>query len=140
MTSAGKYEKCESTEVVITQPATTVIQVTSTNNPLYPRGTPREWSSTLCSCFDDVPICLCGLFLAPCHQCYIATEMNESCCVPCCVPGSMIAMRTQVRGRHNIQGSIMGDCVVTVCPCVEPFSQCQLAREVKNIKAGKVQA
>ncbi|XP_041466946.1 cornifelin-like [Lytechinus variegatus] len=136
---ATQYQKCETREVVITQPGSTVVQVTSTvTNPLMPRGNPRDWHTGICSCFEDIPTCLLGLFLGPCHQCCIATDMGENCCVPCCVPNSLITMRTQIRGRHNIQGTILTDCCLSTF--LEPCAQCQLAREVKAIKAGKAQA
>ncbi|XP_072182402.1 cornifelin homolog [Diadema setosum] len=119
----------------ILAPGQTVIQVTSqTMNPLMPRGVPRPWSTDLFACCDDMTICLCATFL-PCYDCVLATDMNESCCVPFCIPGAPIAMRAQIRARHNIEGNLMSDCAAMMC--CGPCTMCQLGREVQGIKAGK---
>ncbi|XP_071496580.1 cornifelin-like [Diadema antillarum] len=127
-----------SAPVVVQQPTTTtVVHMTTISNPLHPRGVPRDWSSGLFECFNDVPGCLLGLFCGTCYQCCVAQDMGENCCVPICVPGALVAMRAQVRGRHNIQGTLMDDCCMTwLCG---PCALCQLSREVKGIKSGNVQ-
>ncbi|XP_041466948.1 cornifelin-like [Lytechinus variegatus] len=109
-----------------------------TVNPLMPRGVPRAWSSGLLQCFDDIPSCLIGFFFHPCHQCCIASDMGESCCVPMCLPGPLISMRALHRGRHNVQGSLLNDCCTSIfCGWC---AGCQLAREVQGIKSGRIQA
>ncbi|XP_059154772.1 placenta-specific gene 8 protein-like [Physella acuta] len=96
---------------------------------------PREWGTGLCQCFDDCVICMCGTFCLVCLSMKTASEMDESMCVPCCVPGGGVAMRVKIRTQENIYGSICNDCLLeTFCG---PCSQCQLAREVKHIRQGR---
>ncbi|XP_046354013.1 cornifelin homolog A-like [Haliotis rufescens] len=90
----------------------------------------RKWSSKLCGCFEDVGTCLCGTFLGPCFMCQIASKMGENCCVPMCVPNAIITMRTALRERHNIEGSIMSDCCTSTF--LGSLVACQLARELKH--------
>ncbi|XP_071480761.1 cornifelin-like [Diadema antillarum] len=127
------------TTVVMQQPvAGQVIQMTTTSNPLMPRGVPRDWSTSLFDCFSDIPVCLLGFFFEPCHLCCVATDMNENCCTAVCLPAPLLSMRALHRGRHNVQGTLMNDCCTsTFCG---PCAQCQLHREVKGIKDGRVQA
>lgn len=49
---------------------------------------------------------LCTIFV-PCYPCMLASEMNESCCVPMCIPNAGISMRAVVRSRHNISVSYL---------------------------------
>ncbi|KAK7478642.1 hypothetical protein BaRGS_00030105, partial [Batillaria attramentaria] len=92
----------------------------------------RMWSSGTFACFDDMGSCLlgaiCPIILA--HR--LAGDLGESACVPCCVPGALITMRTKLRTMQNIQGSIMDDCIMAQCcgPCI----LCQMVREMDYIK------
>ncbi|XP_072017936.1 placenta-specific gene 8 protein-like isoform X2 [Amphiura filiformis] len=91
--------------VVSSQPVTmTVID----GNVNLPRGVPRDWSTPLCGCFEDIPGCLLGLFCSPCHLACLASDMGEPCCTACCA--GLLAMRSHFRGKHNIQGSLINDC------------------------------
>ncbi|KAK7097939.1 placenta-specific gene 8 protein-like [Littorina saxatilis] len=92
---------------------------------------PRDWTSSLCSCCDDMGSCILGAFCPCILACQITSDMGESSCVPCCVPGWLIVLRSKLRTQHNIQGTVMDDCCVTVCcgNCV----MCQMARELKYI-------
>ncbi|XP_038647615.1 placenta associated 8, tandem duplicate 2 [Scyliorhinus canicula] len=85
----------------------------------------REWSTGLCSCFSDCGICLCGTFCTLCLGCQIAGSMNE-----CCLCGTSMAMRTLVRTKYNISGSLCDDfCASMWClPC----SLCQIKREINH--------
>uniref|UniRef100_K1RF92 Cornifelin n=1 Tax=Magallana gigas TaxID=29159 RepID=K1RF92_MAGGI len=73
----------------------------------------------------------CGVYWCGngCYPCYLSSKLNESCCLPCCLPANswLIALRVKMRAENNIQGSIMDDCCcVCCCPlCV----MCQLSRE-----------
>ncbi|XP_046553656.1 cornifelin homolog [Haliotis rubra] len=90
----------------------------------------RDWSSGLFGCFDDIGTCLCGTFCSLCLECQVAMKMGEHCCVPVCVPGAIITMRTGMRERHHIHGGMLNDC------CMSSFCGacvlCQLARELKH--------
>ncbi|XP_041466951.1 cornifelin homolog [Lytechinus variegatus] len=131
----GQQTVINQTAVTVQPAAQTVIQVTQvTGNPMMPRGPPRDWTTDMCRCCDDMTICLCATFV-PCYPCMLAADMDESCCVPMCIPSALISMRAVVRSRHNITGNLMNDCVcMTFCGyCVT----CQLGREVQMIKNGR---
>lgn len=94
------------------------------------RPPPRGWSSGICGCFEDMSSC-CGVYWcgAGCYPCYLSAKLNESCCLPCCLPANswLIALRVKMRAENNINGSIMEDCCC-VC-CCAPLVMCQLSRE-----------
>ncbi|XP_059146222.1 placenta-specific gene 8 protein-like [Physella acuta] len=104
------------------------------NQQVQPQGQQQQrmWSSGICDCFNDCEICCKGYFCYPCLECQVATDMGESCCLPCCVPGWQIVLRTMMRTQRNIKGSVMDDCCI-VC-CCPALSLCQLAREIKDMR------
>ncbi|KAK7091544.1 cornifelin homolog B-like [Littorina saxatilis] len=106
--------------------------VTSQPQPLGMPTNQRMWSSGTFGCFDDFGSCLLGTICPIILGMRVAGDLGESACVPCCVPGASIVMRTKIRTQHNIQGSIMDDCLMTwCCPhCI----MCQMAREMDYIK------
>uniref|UniRef100_A0A4W3HR91 Uncharacterized protein n=1 Tax=Callorhinchus milii TaxID=7868 RepID=A0A4W3HR91_CALMI len=75
--------------------------------------------------------CLCGLFCPFCLGCEIAGAMGECCCC-----GTSVAMRTLIRTKYNIQGSICNDHCIHEC-CLM-CSLCQMKREI-NYQHSKVQ-
>ncbi|CAG5118311.1 unnamed protein product [Candidula unifasciata] len=92
----------------------------------------RDWSTGLCNCCDDVGICLCGLFCSCCLAMQVSSDMDETMCLPWCVPYYLMALRVKMRAQERIQGSICNDCLVqTYCGTC---ALCQLAREVKMVK------
>lgn len=97
------------------------------------RNLPNNWSTGLCECCSDMNVCMMALCCYACLECKTATDLNESCCVPYCVPGWQIVLRTKVRTQRNISGSVMNDCCIVLCCPV--LSLCQLAREAKVVKA-----
>lgn len=133
-----QYKAVDHTTVVMQQPvaSNTTVVINTAPNPMMPRGVPRDWTTGLCGCFEDVGVCLCEVFV-PCHVCMVSSEMGEGGCMPCCVPLPWMVMRSHARGKHNIQGSLLNDCCVsTFCA---PCSHCQIAREIKMIKKGQAQ-
>ncbi|GFS05194.1 placenta-specific gene 8 protein [Elysia marginata] len=98
--------------------------------PGGPGGPQRDWDSGIFDCFEDFGICLCGTFCGLCLLCQVSSDMGESVCVPCCVSNPLGVLRVKWRTQHNIQGSVMGDCV-DIC-CCGYCVLCQLAREVKT--------
>lgn len=46
---------------------------------------------------------LLGWFCLECYTCHLSMKMGESCCVPVCVPGGVIALRTKLRTEQGIQ-------------------------------------
>lgn len=93
-----------------------------------PEGLNR-WSSDLFGCLDDIEVCLCGTFCPCIHCCMLADTMGECFCVPY-LPGARAAMRTSLRHRYNIQGTIASDAIVSWC-CLQ-CALCQMARELKS--------
>uniref|UniRef100_A0A3B3IGP5 PLAC8 like 1 n=1 Tax=Oryzias latipes TaxID=8090 RepID=A0A3B3IGP5_ORYLA len=61
-----------------------------------------EWSTGLCSCFNDCLICALGFFCPAGLSCYTAHKYGENFCLGC-VPGGMTAMRTHMRLTYGIQ-------------------------------------
>ncbi|XP_072050619.1 cornifelin homolog A-like [Amphiura filiformis] len=95
----------------------------------------REWNTNICACFDDIPSCLLSFLCGPFYQCHLASRMGENCCVPYCVQGGVIAMRTKIRTENHIQGSICGDCCTLMC--CGPCAVAQLKREMDYVHGVK---
>ncbi|KAK3551615.1 hypothetical protein QTP70_019825 [Hemibagrus guttatus] len=109
------------TEVVSTQPQVTVTSYAVSTGS-------SDWSSTLCDCCDDCGICLCGAFIPCILGCKVAQDHGDSCCLPF-LPGAMIALRTSIRDKYRINGSICDDWLVMACCPL--CGICQMAREQK---------
>lgn len=116
---------------------TTTIITTQPAGIVAPTGkTPaREWSTGLCSCFDDLPSCLAAFCCPNLMECWIASTADECICLPMVFPGSTVAIRTKVRAEHNIRGSIFNDCLLyALCPCC---TMAQTKRELDYIRQGR---
>ncbi|XP_063108908.1 cornifelin isoform X2 [Cavia porcellus] len=87
-----------------------------------------DWHTGLTDCCNDMPVCLCGTFAPLCLACRISDDFGECCCAPY-LPGGLHSLRTGMRERYNIQGSVGHDwAALTFClPC----ALCQMARELK---------
>lgn len=110
----------QQTTVVLQQPQTGGLNL----------GPKQNWTTGLCGCFEDCGTCCIGYFCPLFLGCQAATTLDESCCVPCCLYGGTIAMRTKLRTLYNIQGSICCDwCVMTHCG---QLALCQMVREMRN--------
>ncbi|XP_069041349.1 cornifelin homolog isoform X2 [Lepisosteus oculatus] len=109
------------TEVINSQPQVTVTSYTVSR-------TTSDWSSNICDCCGDCGICLCGTFLPCILACQVAQDQGESCCLPF-LPGALIALRTSMRDKYSIEGSICDDWVVMMC--CSHCGLCQMAREQK---------
>lgn len=123
-TMQQSMQQQNTTVVVVNQPT-----AGQSNGKLLisPVGT-REWSSGLCSCFDDVGVCLCVLCCTCCVEKDIAEALRECACVTCYVPGGTINLRTKTRTIGGIRGSICNDCMVIAC-CYQ-CALCQMKREL----------
>ncbi|XP_032833113.1 cornifelin isoform X2 [Petromyzon marinus] len=89
----------------------------------------EKWNSGLCDCCDDMGICCCGLFCMPCLECRVASDYGECCCLPL-LPGTSFSIRTGIRERHHIEGTVCRDWVHLAC-CFS-CALCQTARELKH--------
>ncbi|XP_028406727.1 placenta-specific gene 8 protein-like [Dendronephthya gigantea] len=87
------------------------------------------WSSGLCKCFSDMKSCCLGFFCSPILACKLSGKMGECCCAGCIGPA---ALRTKHRMKHDIQGSVCNDSLVSCLPCLLPCALCQLARDLKT--------
>ncbi|XP_075705653.1 cornifelin homolog [Rhinoderma darwinii] len=103
---------------------------------------PNDWSSGICDCCDDMGLCCFAFWCFPCFQCATTSNFGECLCLPLLDMSSLgcntycpiisLAMRTAVRERHRIPGSIINDCC-TAYWCLS-CSWCQMAREIKKRK------
>ncbi|XP_040271417.1 cornifelin homolog [Bufo bufo] len=109
---------------VMAQPQ--VVQVFTNSSPIA-----SQWSSDVMDCCKDMGVCLCGTFCPLILACRVASEFGECFCLPL-LGGTMLALRTGLRERHHIPGTICDDCVcLTFCG---PCTVCQMAREMKARK------
>lgn len=88
----------------------------------------RDWNANLLGCFEDCKTTMCVLCCLPCFAGKLSQRVGEHCCMPCCVPGGLIAMRTKLRLMLGIQGSICNDCITMSCCGL--CSMCQMSREL----------
>ncbi|MED6263309.1 hypothetical protein AMECASPLE_001230 [Ameca splendens] len=87
-----------------------------------------DWSTGLCSCFNDCLVCALGCFCPIALSCYTANKYGENPCLGC-VPGGMTAMRTHMRLTYGIQGTVCNDALMTFfCGLCE---LCRMAREIR---------
>jgi Cys-rich protein (TIGR01571 family) len=127
----------ETSNVTVTTHTTSVVTdqpMVGESRTVVVRGPAHEhdWSSGLCACLKDIKSCLLAFLCTPCYECYLATQLNESCCIPLCVPGATVAMRTKLRTRENIRGSICDDCLKLVfCPWC---TLAQMGRELDHVE------
>ncbi|XP_005999175.2 cornifelin homolog B-like [Latimeria chalumnae] len=87
------------------------------------------WKSGVFDCQQDMSIFLCGA-LVPCLLGFqVAKDYGESLWSGCFID-CIVAMRTGIRERYKIEGSVCNDCLMTYfCfPCV----LCQMARELQS--------
>ncbi|XP_029437768.1 cornifelin homolog B-like [Rhinatrema bivittatum] len=99
-----------------------------------------EWSSGICDCCDDCGVCCFAFWCFPCFMCKTADEYGECLCLPLldmlatgygCSAITM-AMRSGMRERYGIKGSICNDCCI-VYWCYS-CAWCQMSREMKSRK------
>ncbi|XP_029437146.1 cornifelin homolog B-like [Rhinatrema bivittatum] len=97
-----------------------------------------EWSSGICDCFDDCGVCCFAFWCFPCFMCKTADEYGECLCLPLLdmlgkgLHPITMAMRSGMRERYGIKGSICNDCCI-VCWCCS-CAWCQMSREMKSRK------
>ncbi|CAJ0917788.1 unnamed protein product [Ranitomeya imitator] len=108
-------------------------QVVNTANPMPCGGPialgPISWSTGLFQCCEDIPICILGSICPFFLPCYLSALFGEMCCFGM-LPGAMFALRTGVRERYKIPGSLLND-YCAVCGCLV-CALCQMAREIKG--------
>jgi Cys-rich protein (TIGR01571 family) len=97
----------------------------------------RNWSSELCSCFDDMVSCMLVTFCPTFFMFYMYSKYDEFMCAPLCLPVSVALLRGKHRHRHGIHGSICNDvCTDIWCSLC---AICQLKRDMDFVeKSGLV--
>uniref|UniRef100_A0A8C6WPU2 Plac8 onzin related protein 3 n=1 Tax=Neogobius melanostomus TaxID=47308 RepID=A0A8C6WPU2_9GOBI len=103
--------------------------------PFISTTIPNQWSSGICDCFEDVPMCCFAFWCIPCFTCKTSMDAGECMCLPLLdafglIPPMTTAMRVSVRRRYGIEGNICQDCVYSCC--CGPCTWCQVARELKH--------
>ncbi|XP_043935357.1 cornifelin homolog A-like [Protopterus annectens] len=86
-----------------------------------------KWSSGVFDCCEDMSICLFGTFVPCILACQVAEKLDECCCLPY-LPGTLLAMRTSIRERYHIPGTICDDWLMIYC--CGYCALCQMAREM----------
>ncbi|XP_071477984.1 placenta-specific gene 8 protein-like [Diadema setosum] len=117
------------TTVVTTQPVPATISSTR-------YATERDWHNGLFGCFSHCLSCVSFMFCPVCYMSYVATRLEENCCLPCCVPCYIVPLRTKIRTENRIRGSICNDCLVGLF--CHPCAICQIHRENIYSKKGRV--
>ncbi|XP_039627848.1 cornifelin homolog [Polypterus senegalus] len=87
-----------------------------------------RWSTGIMAMCDDIGICLFGCFCPCCLAAQVAHAFGE-CFILGCMPCAHCALRTGIRERYTIPGSLINDCcVMTFC---NSCAICQMQREIK---------
>ncbi|KAK7904675.1 hypothetical protein WMY93_017282 [Mugilogobius chulae] len=116
--------KIMSAKMTVTQP-----------KPFVSGTIPNEWTSGICDCLMDLPMCCFAFWCLPCFACITARNSGECLCLPLLdafglIPPITTAMRVKMRHRYSIEGNLCEDCMYS-CFC-GPCSWCQIAREMKT--------
>ncbi|XP_033115810.1 cornifelin homolog [Anneissia japonica] len=90
-----------------------------------------QWKTSLIGCCEDMESFLLSVFCPFCVSCDIANQIGENPCIAI-VPGGLLALRTRIRTKKNIKGSLCEDCMVQCCFC--QLSIGQMYREVNTDK------
>jgi len=101
----------------------------------------KDWEHNLCGCFSNLAVCIITHFV-PCYTAgMIASKVDDSCILHMilfmipgvgCFCGAL--ERNKMREKQNIEGSMVGDCLVWyICPTL---ALVQEATEVDAITFG----
>ncbi|XP_062250816.1 placenta-specific gene 8 protein-like [Platichthys flesus] len=112
----------------------------------------REWKTGLFDCFEDASTCCYGFWCCPCLACTVSGRFGENSCLPLCdlcspavfglcgiplfVPPVSVSLRSSIRSRYGIKGSICKDIAASCC-CLT-CSWCQMHREIKDLNKNRV--
>ncbi|XP_053287107.1 placenta-specific gene 8 protein-like [Pleuronectes platessa] len=112
----------------------------------------REWKTGLFDCFEDASTCCYGFWCCPCLACTVSGRVGENSCLPLCdlcsvavgagcgiyilVPPVAVSLRSSIRSRYGIKGSICDDIAIS-CFCLT-CSWCQMHREIKDLNKNRV--
>ncbi|XP_071960652.1 uncharacterized protein [Antedon mediterranea] len=110
---------------ILTQPTVAAPGIIVQSSPQYVNSADGNWSSGLFDCCKD-PVSCFGAFCCCClYSCYLSDKLGEFFGLPCCLPGPyfITALRTKLRTKHNISGSVLSDCLTTSC-----FPICAMAQ------------
>ncbi|KAF2681749.1 PLAC8-domain-containing protein [Lentithecium fluviatile CBS 122367] len=134
-------------------------QIAHPNMDLSASGTTHSWKHSLCTCTPDISTCLTGLF-CPCilygRTSYRLSQKsskndptdllshktpNGHCMIMAVSCGFWwlfpMVQRTRLRHMYKLEGSVLGDCVKSVCCCC--CVAVQNEREIKTREEAKRQ-
>jgi len=117
-----------------------------------------HWTSGICACFDDMPICCLGTWCpcvlfgqnveiltgrpwpGPCFMhCVLWGAVTATCCIftqspfgvlLSCVPGYAGGYRQAIRQKYNLEDAPCGDFITHFC--CHPCANCQEHREIRE--------
>lgn len=107
-----------------------------------------EWSSGLCSCFEDFDVCLYGTFCTGCQLMQIRQKLDNrkeresDTCIGCLLTvGSMYVLGWLFHGLFNLRTrekiseeyNYRDECSCLKSFCCLWCSTCQMAREIKHL-------
>lgn len=104
---------------------------TRTVTTTFTQANVRPWSTPITGCMDDIKGSLITACCLPCRLCQLSSRVGEFMCVPFCVPGGFITLRTKIRLMFGIEGSICNDCLTM--SCCAPCAVCQMDRELNQM-------
>ena len=95
----------------------------------------KEWSNELCSCLNDIPLCL-TTYCAPCYTFGKTAEAVGDDCLMCgivtFVPLANLWFATQIRGKireqKGIDGTFVSDLLLSCC-----CPLCTLVQEAQEV-------
>ncbi|XP_028260203.1 cornifelin homolog B-like [Parambassis ranga] len=108
----------------------------------------KDWDSGLFDCFEDAQTCCYGFWCFPSLTCTVSNRFGENyflplfdiCSlitfapygVPLVAPPATIGLRTAMRNKYNIKGSVCKD-ILASCFCMT-CTWCQMHRELRHQK------
>ncbi|KAF9673093.1 hypothetical protein SADUNF_Sadunf11G0112900 [Salix dunnii] len=139
------------------KPGATALEIDSRPQPAHPppvtgmpegdqrNGQQAQWSSDLCDCFSDLPVC-CLTCWCPCITFGRIAEITDKGATPCAVSGAIYGLlrwftgcsclysclyRSKLRKQYMVEESPCNDCLVHCC--CESCALCQEYRELKHL-------
>ncbi|XP_069009281.1 uncharacterized protein [Embiotoca jacksoni] len=107
-----------------------------------------DWDSGIFDCFEEINSCCYGFWCCPCLACTVSNRFGENYCLPLCdicspaalaacgiplfVPPAGLSLRSAIRNRHGIKGSLCNDILIS-CFCGW-CNWCQMHRELRHQK------
>ena len=115
-------------QVITSQPVQPGAVTTTTTTVTKGEGEKQKWKKNVCS-FMFTKACWYACFCPHWALGDIAERTGEKRSVWKLGPNGLLALRSLIRGKHNLTGDVYGD-RCCVCPCCFPCSTAQTAHEL----------